>query len=1220
MTQITLSAATQKAINVAVDDEPGTNNINYIRAYNDIYNDIRNTGTNLGTQYWFSQAANVNGQAFNSSAAGTFIWNYTQAAAAAEGYNVTTNNLQIASNDIAKSVFTTLQQQNFVFTDANVSGGFAPQQIVANEAGAGIGYLQSLYPGLDYAVWGGTLFAQTTLNDPTYISDYGINLTPGSTDCHAILSGYFAGMQATVSNFFEYPGIIVQALPGVLSLDGSILSACSGGRSMNQDGVGINQYGELTTQTITTGTGITANVDYTYNSSDQATQTTTTIQNTNSSGPPIEQISVPISNSGTPTGYTVNLFNSGGSIYDSATYNMSSQLQSQVITNSDDSEDVWVFNTGISTINTFVANYNPQGQETWQMDWNSGTATPMTMWQLNTTGSGNWISADVNYSNTMQAQSATVNLLDGDWTETAWNLGNGVASATGAYQSGTGATEWNLIGYSNGNNEYITYDIGNTNPTAWSSVSYFRNDANYVTAMDTVYNNGNQQLVSYNSADPGFSYTYNYQGGSLSSLDIENSDGSSTQITYDLSGGDWQTETETFGASGQITSEATLENDGSIVQTLLDFNQTQTWAAMVNFLTPSDQNSVSVALNDDGTETISTFPSGATTANFAEVLTSTSALQAEEFISGNTTEDLEFNPTGTRPFIEQVNTYDDGQLAIRDTIGSTGTAEQTWDLGGTAGYSEFDQSFNTSGVETFSKEILNNGSFFDIVNLSSNDTVALHFTPTGQFAAGTETYDGTTIPFTAADLAGDAGLIQSDADLIDPYGIDNNGIPGSDFSDLLGGNEDGAQGVGDVTGSGDGGGTDDGGDGGDPIVLNLQHGTVTTTARIDSGVSFDIAGTGTAVATGWIPSGEGFLVFDSTAAPVTSAALMVTSLTVLARYDSNGDGVINATDPAFQALGVWIPGANGQDGTVESLAQLGITSISLSGTTDGQFDHGNQILTSFQFAYANGSTGQAADVSFALGPNPSSSAIPPVPSLPQAVSGSLDIGNTNTVVTIDGSATITGGDGWDTVLGTLDNGDTITLGNGLDAVFLSGNDDSIGLGNGNDVVTLTGNENSISLGNGGNNISLAGSNDNLLVGGGSDVINVGSISDSDSFTLDGANTSLILHGAQNPIVFLNGGSADITGDPGGQDQLVLQVGSLGGSASLADFSPGNVVLDLPSTLGLGTAQQIAAYLNSHPDGTGGSVLDFTGGSLDFHGVAPGSFQASNFHLGAALYG
>jgi hypothetical protein len=173
------------------------------------------------------------------------------------------------------------------------------------------------------------------------------------------------------------------------------------------------------------------------------------------------------------------------------------------------------------------------------------------------------------------------------------------------------------------------------------------------------------------------------------------------------------------------------------------------------------------------------------------------------------------------------------------------------------------------------------------------------------------------------------------------------------------------------------------------------------------------------------------------------------------------------------------------------------------------------------------------------------------------------------------------------------------------------------LGNGGDSVTLTGNDNTISLGSGSNDISLGGSYDSLLVGAGKDVINVGSISNNDTFTLDGAVTSLVLHGTQNPIVFLNGSSADITGDPSGQDRLTLQVGAAGGSATIANFNPASAVVDLVSNLGLSSASQIAAYLNSHSDGNGGSLLTYAGGTIDFAGVAPGAFHASNFLVGLA---
>jgi hypothetical protein len=90
MTSMTLSQTTQDAITNAINNGPGSNNQNYVAAYNAIYNDIAANGEfNGGTLQWFNLAPTVNAQAFQPSAAGTFIWNYTMAAAATEGVTLT---------------------------------------------------------------------------------------------------------------------------------------------------------------------------------------------------------------------------------------------------------------------------------------------------------------------------------------------------------------------------------------------------------------------------------------------------------------------------------------------------------------------------------------------------------------------------------------------------------------------------------------------------------------------------------------------------------------------------------------------------------------------------------------------------------------------------------------------------------------------------------------------------------------------------------------------------------------------------------------------------------------------------------------------------------------------------------------------------------------------------------------------------------------------------
>ena len=164
----------------------------------------------------------------------------------------------------------------------------------------------------------------------------------------------------------------------------------------------------------------------------------------------------------------------------------------------------------------------------------------------------------------------------------------------------------------------------------------------------------------------------------------------------------------------------------------------------------------------------------------------------------------------------------------------------------------------------------------------------------------------------------------------------------------------------------------------DPVVVNLAGGAVETISAAESGVIFDMLGDGTAEHTGWITPGEGFLVADPTGAPITSRAQMFSDLLVpgassglaaLATYDTNGDGKITEADSDFNNIKVWLPGAGGSSGEICSLAQLDITAIDLTKTAIDAPNHGNEILNGFSFQYANGTTGQAAEIGFAAGPD-----------------------------------------------------------------------------------------------------------------------------------------------------------------------------------------------------------------------------------------------------------
>jgi Ca2+-binding RTX toxin-like protein len=137
-----------------------------------------------------------------------------------------------------------------------------------------------------------------------------------------------------------------------------------------------------------------------------------------------------------------------------------------------------------------------------------------------------------------------------------------------------------------------------------------------------------------------------------------------------------------------------------------------------------------------------------------------------------------------------------------------------------------------------------------------------------------------------------------------------------------------------------------------PIALDFGGG-LSTTSLASSNIQFNVDGTdnldanliGTADTqylhrTSWLNKTDGFLVLDENLdgsiddgeemfsdSKVAAGYRGIASLTT---YDANGDGVINATDPVFALLGVWIDAqGTGQmtSANYHSLASLGIASL-----------------------------------------------------------------------------------------------------------------------------------------------------------------------------------------------------------------------------------------------------------------------------------------------------
>jgi len=158
-----------------------------------------------------------------------------------------------------------------------------------------------------------------------------------------------------------------------------------------------------------------------------------------------------------------------------------------------------------------------------------------------------------------------------------------------------------------------------------------------------------------------------------------------------------------------------------------------------------------------------------------------------------------------------------------------------------------------------------------------------------------------------------------------------------------------------------------------PIAIDLDGDGVEFLSLAD-GVAYDY-GEGQ-VSTAWVHGDDGLLAHktaDGLDIVFTDDAEGATSdLDGLAKaYDSNGDGMFDASDAAFAEFGVW-QDAN-SDGLLDhgefvSLSDAGIVSISL--TSDGlaysAADGDVEVVGTTAVTFADGSTGAAADAAFSI--------------------------------------------------------------------------------------------------------------------------------------------------------------------------------------------------------------------------------------------------------------
>ncbi|WP_108820440.1 calcium-binding protein [Pseudovibrio sp. Alg231-02] len=167
----------------------------------------------------------------------------------------------------------------------------------------------------------------------------------------------------------------------------------------------------------------------------------------------------------------------------------------------------------------------------------------------------------------------------------------------------------------------------------------------------------------------------------------------------------------------------------------------------------------------------------------------------------------------------------------------------------------------------------------------------------------------------------------------------------------------------------------------DPFVLDLDGDGVESVTAED-GVMFDLAGDGIKRGTGWVGADDGLLVRDINGdGQITDGRELFGDATVLSDgttaehafvalqdLDDNGDGKLDASDPAWNELQVW--NDENQDGIVQegelkSLDELNIESIGVIGVEDGEQQNGNEIAYKGEVNYKDGTSSETAAYFFA---------------------------------------------------------------------------------------------------------------------------------------------------------------------------------------------------------------------------------------------------------------
>jgi hypothetical protein len=169
---------------------------------------------------------------------------------------------------------------------------------------------------------------------------------------------------------------------------------------------------------------------------------------------------------------------------------------------------------------------------------------------------------------------------------------------------------------------------------------------------------------------------------------------------------------------------------------------------------------------------------------------------------------------------------------------------------------------------------------------------------------------------------------------------------------------------------------------GSPIILDLNDDGILTQS-ITQGVHFDLFGSGSKIATGWVARQDGLLALDrnhdgtindgselfGSATRLADGSTAANGYAALAELDTNHDGIISAADSGFGDLRVWVDAnADGvsQAAELRSLADLHIASLNVRTQAVTVKDNDNWIGLTSNYQTTDGATHTSADAWFVV--------------------------------------------------------------------------------------------------------------------------------------------------------------------------------------------------------------------------------------------------------------